>query len=85
LTNFFEELSTNEGQKKFFDFILERVQNEKEEEAKALLEESFSKQADGTFTAEYSQEIIPKYIAILKPEYVEEVKNIMINFEPKKA
>jgi hypothetical protein len=75
----------NEGQKKFFDFILERVQNGKEEEAKTLLEESFAKQADGTFTAEYSQEIIPKYLAFLKPEYVEEVKNIMVNFGPKKA
>jgi stalled ribosome rescue protein Dom34 len=75
----------NERQKKFFDFILERVQKGKEDEAKVLLEEGFSKQASGTFTAEYSQEIIPKYIAILKPEYVEEVKNIMVNFGPKKA
>ena len=75
----------NEGQKKFFDFILERIQNGKEDEAKALLEEGFSKQADGTFTAEYSREIIPKYLAILKPEYIEEVKNIMENFGPKKA
>jgi hypothetical protein len=75
----------NEGQKKFFDFILERVQNGKEEDAKALLNEGFAKQADGTFTAEYSQEIIPKYLAILKPECAEEVKNIMENFGPKKA
>ncbi|MDR0411472.1 MAG: hypothetical protein LBH75_05825 [Treponema sp.] len=75
----------NEGQKKFFDFILERVQNGKEKEAKALLEEGFEKQSDGTFTPEYMQGIIPKYIAILKPENVEEVKNVMMNFGPPNA
>jgi hypothetical protein len=75
----------NEGQKKFFDFILERTQAGKEEEAKALLEEGFSKQADGTFTPEYMQGIIPKYLATVKPENVEEVKNIMTHFGPPKA
>jgi hypothetical protein len=75
----------NEGQKKFFDFILERIQTGKEEEAKALLEEGFSKQTDGTFTPEYMQGIIPKYLAMLKPENVEEVKNVMMNFGPPKT
>jgi hypothetical protein len=75
----------NEGQKKFFDFILERIQSGKEEEAKALLEEGFVKQADGTFTPEYMQNIIPKYLAMLKPENVDEVKNVMMNFGPPKA
>jgi hypothetical protein len=75
----------NERQKKFFDFILERIKTGKEEEAKALLEEGFSKQADGTFTPEYMQDIIPKYLAMLKPENVEEVKNVMMNFGPPKT
>jgi hypothetical protein len=34
----------NEGQAKFYSFILERVQNGKEHTAKAMLEESFAKQ-----------------------------------------
>jgi hypothetical protein len=75
----------DEGQKKFFDFILERVQKGKEKEAKALLEEGFAKQADGTFSPEYMQGVIPKYIAMLKSENVEEVKNVMMNFGPPNA
>jgi hypothetical protein len=75
----------NEGQKKFFDFILKCIQTGKEEDAKVLLEESFSKQADGTFTPEYMQGIIPKYLAMLRPENVEEVKNAMMNFGPPKV
>jgi hypothetical protein len=67
-------------EKKIFDFILERIQNGKEEEAQALLEEGFAKQTDGTFTPEYMQGIIPKYSVILKPENVEKVKNVMVNF-----
>jgi hypothetical protein len=72
----------NEGQKKFYDFILEGVQDEKKTEAQALLEESFAKQADGIFTAEYMQTFIPKMFVILKPDRTEEVKNIMTNFTP---
>jgi hypothetical protein len=75
----------NEGQKNFFDFILERIKPGKEEEVKALLEEGFSKQADGTFTPEYMQGIVPKYLEMLKPENVEEVKNVLMNFGPSKA
>jgi len=31
----------NQGQKVFYDFIMERVREDKKEEAKALLEQSF--------------------------------------------
>jgi hypothetical protein len=70
----------NEGQTKFYYFILERVQDDKKAEAQALLGESFTKQADGTFTPEYIRTFIPKMLALLKPEYTEEVKSIMTNF-----
>lgn len=70
----------NQGQEKFLNFILERVQDGKQDEAKALLAESFSKQADGTFNAEYMESFIPKMIAILKPESIEEIKGIMTQF-----
>jgi len=75
----------NQGQDKFLQFILERVQAGKQEEAKALLMESFSKQADGTFNAEYLQLFMPQVIALLKTEHIEEVKNIMTQFENKKV
>lgn len=70
----------NQGQEQFLGFILERVQEDKIEEAKALLAESFKKQSEGTFTHEYISEFIPKMIALLKPEKVEEVQAIMVQF-----
>ena len=73
----------NPGQQKFFDFIMDRVQEDKQDEAQALLEESFAKQADGTFNAEYLATFAPRMIVLLKPEAIEEVKGIMAGFGPK--
>ena len=70
----------NQYQEKFFSFIMERVQDEKKEEAKELLNESFAKQDDRTFNKEYMQNVMSKMIAMLKPEHVDEVKNIMVQF-----
>lgn len=70
----------DQGQEQFFNFIMERVQSEKKAEAKELLNESFSKQADGTFDREYLKSFIPRMLVILKPENVEEVKNVMTQF-----
>ncbi|WP_370836253.1 hypothetical protein [Clostridium tertium] len=70
----------HQGQEKFLGFVLERVQESKVDEAKALLAESFKKQSEGTFSHEYIIEFIPKMIALLKPEKVEEVKAIMQQF-----
>ncbi|MGF0110779.1 hypothetical protein [Clostridium sp. SGI.024] len=68
------------GQEKFLGFILERVQEDKVDEAKALLSESFKKQQEGTFSHEYIMEFIPKMIALLKADKIEEVKSIMEQF-----
>jgi hypothetical protein len=76
-------MNMNAGQEKFYNFILDRVQTGKQNEAKALLNESFSKQANGTFNAEYLQGFIPKMLALLKPESINEVKAIMSQFAPK--
>jgi len=72
----------NPGQEKFFKFIMEKVRDGKQEDAKALLNESFSKQANGTFNAEYLKGFIPKMIGLLKPESIEEVKTVMSQFGP---
>lgn len=69
----------NSGQERFFSFIMERVAPEDQDKAKALLSESFAKQADGTFNKEYMMSFIPKMLEIIKPEHIEEVKNIMAN------
>lgn len=39
----------NQGQEKFFYFIMERVDKENREKAKNLLEESFKRQGEWTF------------------------------------
>jgi len=70
----------NEGQEKFFGFIMGRVQDGKQDEAKKLLEENFTRQANGTFNSEYLNEVMPKIMALLKPECAEEVKNVMSQF-----
>ncbi|WP_066874340.1 hypothetical protein [Clostridium mediterraneense] len=69
----------NSGQEKFFNFIMERVELEKQAKAKELLSESFAKQADGSFNKEYMMNFIPRMLELIKPEYIDEVKNIMTN------
>ncbi len=69
----------NSGQEKFFNFIMERVELEKQPKAKELLSESFAKQADGSFNKEYMMSFIPRMLELIKPEYIDEVKNIMTN------
>ena len=70
----------NEGQEKFLGYILERVQEDKIEEARALLTDSFRKQVEGNFAYEDAVELIPKMISLLKPEKVEEVQAVVKQF-----
>ncbi len=69
-----------QGQEMFLRFILQRVQEGKEEEAREILLENFKKQDVGTFSQEDIQEFIPKMIALLKPEKLEEVKAAVKQF-----
>ncbi|MDV4150900.1 hypothetical protein R0131_08635 [Clostridium sp. AL.422] len=70
----------NQGQELFYNFFIERAMDDRKEEAKSLLEESFAKQAAGTFDMTYFQEIMPRFFAVIKPEALEEVKNSMNHF-----
>ncbi|CUN75145.1 hypothetical protein H8S10_08925 [Clostridium sp. NSJ-49] len=69
----------NNGQERFFNFIMERVSSENQEKAKELLSESFAKQNDGSFNKEYMMSFIPRMLELIKPEFIDEVKNIMSN------
>jgi ketol-acid reductoisomerase len=64
----------NEGQQKFYNFVLARVKEGKQEEIKDIMNESFRRQQEGTFTKEYMAETVPKMIMLLRPECVEEFK-----------
>ncbi len=70
----------NPGQEMFFNFILDRVQDGKQADAKALLTESFAKQAAGEFDGDYIQHFGARMVAILKPECVQEVQAIMAQY-----
>lgn len=70
----------NQAQEKFLEFILERIQEDKVEEAKALLADNFKKQSEGNFTQDDIARTIPKMLALLKPDKVEEVQGIMKQF-----
>lgn len=73
----------NAGQEKFLGFILGNVDESNQTEAKALLEESFAKQADGTFNQEYLATFIPKMLGLIKEDRVEQVKAVMMEFRSK--
>lgn len=70
----------NQGQEKFYNYILERVEDSKIEDAKELLAESFNRQDNGTFEKEYMESFIPKMVALLKQDSVEEVTGVMALF-----
>ncbi|NFS06539.1 hypothetical protein FDE99_01940 [Clostridium botulinum] len=69
-----------QGQEKFLGFILERVEEDKVEEAKALLADNFKKQVEGNFTHDDITEFIPKMAMLLKPDKIEEVQTVMKQF-----
>lgn len=69
----------NQGQEKFFKFIMQNVAEDNQNKAEELLKESFAKQADGTFNQEYMMAFIPRMLELIKPENVEQVKTIMMN------
>ncbi|MDD9265733.1 hypothetical protein ACFPES_01680 [Paenibacillus sp. GCM10023248] len=69
-----------QSQDKFLNFILERVQEGKEEEAREILTINFKKQAEGTFSLEDVQQFIPKMISLLKPEKLGEVQEVVKQF-----
>ncbi|PGL71073.1 hypothetical protein [Bacillus sp. AFS055030] len=69
-----------QGQEMFLNFILERVQEGKEDEAREILLENFRKQDEGTFSLDEVQQFVPKMITLLKPEKLEEVKAVVMQF-----
>ena len=69
-----------QGQEMFLNFILQRVQEGKENEAKEILIENFKKQQEGTFTQDDIQQFIPKMISLIKPDKLEEIKAVVKQF-----
>jgi hypothetical protein len=70
----------NPGQQMFYNFIMERVEEDKREEAQELLAESFARQAAGTFDRGYFQEIAQRILDLVKPEAAAELQEAMEDF-----
>lgn len=70
----------NPGQEMFYNFFMQRVIEGKEEEAIALLNAGFEKQAKGTFDAAYLKEVMPKYFELIKPEFTKDLQDAMTHF-----
>lgn len=71
----------DQGQEQLIGFILERVKDDKVDEAKVLLSENFKKLAEGNFTQDDIAQVIPKMIALLKPDKIVEVQTaVMMQF-----
>lgn len=70
----------NPGQMQFYNFFLERVEEDKKEEAKAVLLDGFKKQEEGTFDKVYFESIKPTYMAFISDEFKSEVTEAMNHF-----
>ncbi|MBP0725691.1 hypothetical protein J5Y03_10965 [Bacillus sp. RG28] len=69
-----------QGQEMFLNFILQRVQEGKENEAKEILIENFKKQNEGTFSQDDIQEFVPKMISLIKPDKLDEIIAVVKQF-----
>ncbi len=70
----------NEGQNKFLSFITDRVQEGKLDEAKKLLGDAFQQQQAGQFDASKLASMTPQLLSLIKPESLDEVKEVCANF-----
>lgn len=70
----------HEGQSKFYNYMIEKMLDDKKDEGSALLKECFEHQEKGTFTIEYLNEVNVKILALTKPEFKGEVKDILDKF-----
>lgn len=70
----------HEGQSKFYEFMMDKMLEDRKEEGSSLLKECFERQQNGTFTMEYLYDVNIKLLALMKPESKGEVKEILDKF-----
>ncbi|MGK0551671.1 hypothetical protein ACSFB8_04890 [Enterococcus faecalis] len=71
------------SQEQFYNFIIERTKPDKEEAMKQLLAELLERQGTNQLDKMYLMGVMPRAISYLKPEAVNEVKNIVSEFTKK--
>jgi hypothetical protein len=69
-----------DGQNMFFDFIMERTQDDKKDAMSAFLKEAFKPPEDGSFDPDAFQKSNEVIMSMLKPEGAEEFRKMMNPF-----
>lgn len=70
----------NNGQQKFFEYMMSCIDSENVQMVQEMLKENFVKQQNNTFTKEDALNFIDKVLPLAKPEKVEELQKIMTTF-----
>lgn len=71
----------NDGQKKFYTYIMERVTSESKSDVERLLKECFRKQDENTFKKADVEAFGEEIQVYLQPLYVREVMQILQSFK----
>jgi len=71
----------DDKQKMFHDFVMNLVQPGKEEEAEAILTESFGKQDEGTMESANVEDVINQLTPLLRPEGVQDLEKAAAGFK----
>ena len=69
-----------QGKDQIIKFIMDKVQEGKLPEAKAIVTDGLEKHEKGALDSAGIQGLIQKVSPLLKPEYIDEVKNFITSF-----
>lgn len=71
------------GQEQFYNFVIDRTKPEKQEEMKQLLAELIERQQTDHLDKMYLMGVMPRALSYLKPESINEVKQVVSEFSKK--
>ncbi|MCL2772018.1 MAG: hypothetical protein FWD71_01595 [Oscillospiraceae bacterium] len=69
-----------QGKDQIMKFIMDKVKDGKQSEAKELVSDAMAKHEDGKLDSGAAQGFIQKIQSLVKPEYIDEVKNFVMQF-----
>lgn len=75
-----EEFLKGQGKDQIIKFITDKVKDGKQSEAKDLVSDTLKKQEDGKLDSGGIQGFVQKISSLVKPEYIDEVKNFVMKF-----
>lgn len=70
----------DQQQEKFYQYILDRVEEKNIDRAKVLLGKTFEKQDEGNFTKCDVTVLVPLLLSIVKPESIKEVQDLLKSY-----